>query len=412
MARLFQNFIEGTTDTTLTSGTTLSGSFLADLPQVINPDILVLVLDPEGSENGPEVVHVTAHSTSATSATILRAQEGTAQVTHTAPAKVVGSWTKAAVDALVAATTAAQADADAAQADADTNTSALAGHVSLGGAVHADVIAAGADGFMTGADKTKLDGVEALADVTSTHNAATATKWAAGRTIALSGDVSGTSSSWDGSGNATLTATVADDSHTHNTQYYTEGEMAGILANYALLAGAIFAGGTGTAPLLRVGDSTSGLFNDGSQVGYARAGVAKVWSTATETYIDTDLLAKVASTAGSDTVRRFDAGGGWTKFLYFSSSKNVKDAIIDADLVEAARALRPVQFKSRLEADEGKSFVGFIAEEVSETIPLAAIHDSEGKIRSYSETAVLAAAIALAQDNARRLDAIEASLGL
>jgi len=39
-----------------------------------------------------------------------------------------------------------------------------------GGTQHADVIAAGASGFMTGADKTKLDGVEALADVTDTVN--------------------------------------------------------------------------------------------------------------------------------------------------------------------------------------------------------------------------------------------------
>jgi len=39
-----------------------------------------------------------------------------------------------------------------------------------GGTQHADVIAAGASGFMTGADKTKLDGVEAGAQVTNTAN--------------------------------------------------------------------------------------------------------------------------------------------------------------------------------------------------------------------------------------------------
>lgn len=33
-------------------------------------------------------------------------------------------------------------------------------HVGTGGAAHADVIAAGASGFMTGADKTKLNGAE------------------------------------------------------------------------------------------------------------------------------------------------------------------------------------------------------------------------------------------------------------
>jgi len=42
-------------------------------------------------------------------------------------------------------------------------------HIGQGGAVHADVIAAGADGFMTGADKTKLNGIAALADVTGSN---------------------------------------------------------------------------------------------------------------------------------------------------------------------------------------------------------------------------------------------------
>ena len=37
-----------------------------------------------------------------------------------------------------------------------------------GGTQHADVIAGGADGFMTGADKTKIDGIEALAAVNDT----------------------------------------------------------------------------------------------------------------------------------------------------------------------------------------------------------------------------------------------------
>lgn len=45
-------------------------------------------------------------------------------------------------------------------------------------------------------------------------NAATATKLATARTISLTGDVTG-SASFDGSGNAAITATVADDSHNH-----------------------------------------------------------------------------------------------------------------------------------------------------------------------------------------------------
>ena len=45
-------------------------------------------------------------------------------------------------------------------------------------------------------------------------NAATATKLAAAKTISLTGDVTG-STSFDGSGNVSITATVADDSHNH-----------------------------------------------------------------------------------------------------------------------------------------------------------------------------------------------------
>jgi hypothetical protein len=45
-------------------------------------------------------------------------------------------------------------------------------------------------------------------------NASTASALATGRSIALSGDVSG-STTFDGSGNVTITATVADDSHNH-----------------------------------------------------------------------------------------------------------------------------------------------------------------------------------------------------
>lgn len=53
-----------------------------------------------------------------------------------------------------------------------------------------------------------------------------ADKWTTARTLTLNGDVSG-SVSWDGSGNATLTTTVANNSHTHDDRYYTESESDG-----------------------------------------------------------------------------------------------------------------------------------------------------------------------------------------
>jgi hypothetical protein len=59
-----------------------------------------------------------------------------------------------------------------------------------------------------------------------TGNASTASKWATARTITLGGDLTG-NVSIDGSANVTLTAAVVNDSHTHDTRYYTETELDG-----------------------------------------------------------------------------------------------------------------------------------------------------------------------------------------
>lgn len=50
-----------------------------------------------------------------------------------------------------------------------------------------------------------------------------ADKWTTARTVTLAGDLTG-SVSFDGSNNFTLSAQVANDSHTHDTRYYTESE--------------------------------------------------------------------------------------------------------------------------------------------------------------------------------------------
>ena len=76
-------------------------------------------------------------------------------------------------------TTAAPSSVGTANAEGTATSLARSDHVhnhgnQAGGSLHADVIAAGASGFMTGADKTKLDGVEALADVTDATNVAAA----------------------------------------------------------------------------------------------------------------------------------------------------------------------------------------------------------------------------------------------
>lgn len=59
-----------------------------------------------------------------------------------------------------------------------------------------------------------------------------ADKWTTPRTLSLTGDVTG-SVSWDGSGNASLAATVANDSHNHDGRYYTETEADSRFVNVA-----------------------------------------------------------------------------------------------------------------------------------------------------------------------------------
>ena len=65
-----------------------------------------------------------------------------------------------------------------------------------------------------GAPSTTGTGASGTWGISVTGNAGTATKLATARTISLAGDVTG-STSFDGSGNVSITATVADDSHNH-----------------------------------------------------------------------------------------------------------------------------------------------------------------------------------------------------
>lgn len=84
MARSRTAFIAGTlTDNPLAIGaTTMNSAGLASLPAIASPDIAVIILDPTGSAGAPEVVYVTAHTGSATSATITRASEGSTARQH------------------------------------------------------------------------------------------------------------------------------------------------------------------------------------------------------------------------------------------------------------------------------------------------------------------------------------------
>jgi len=70
-------------DNPLTAGaTTLTATELASLPAIGSTEHAVIVLDPNGDSGAPEIVYVTAHTASATTATIARGQEGTTGRQH------------------------------------------------------------------------------------------------------------------------------------------------------------------------------------------------------------------------------------------------------------------------------------------------------------------------------------------
>ncbi len=84
MVRIRSNFVSGVIDNNplAIGGLTLNATELADLAVVASPDIAAIILDPTGGAGDPEIVHVTAHSGSATTATIVRAREGTVAREH------------------------------------------------------------------------------------------------------------------------------------------------------------------------------------------------------------------------------------------------------------------------------------------------------------------------------------------
>ncbi len=93
MARIRVDFASGRLSAGSVSAvvTTLSSTQFAILPVVTSPDILPISLDPDAVYGTPEIVWVTAHSSSATSMTVLRGQEGTTARIHNA-SSVQEAW--------------------------------------------------------------------------------------------------------------------------------------------------------------------------------------------------------------------------------------------------------------------------------------------------------------------------------
>lgn len=107
--RVRANFVAGALSASLTSsGTSMSSAALADLPDIGTTEhaaISLFIADSDGRITAKEIVHVTAHTASATTATIARGKEGTTGVAWASGDKWEHSATKADFAWAVRATT-------------------------------------------------------------------------------------------------------------------------------------------------------------------------------------------------------------------------------------------------------------------------------------------------------------------
>jgi hypothetical protein len=165
-----------------------------------------------------------------------------------------------------------------------------------------------------------------------TGNASTATKLATARTIGLSGDASG-SVSFDGSANATITVTVADDSHNHTIanidglQAELDGKLtAGATSGNGISGSASSGTFTVTSNATSANTASTTVFRDGSgnfSAGTITATLSGTATNANNLYINNDdtgdtncpILFSANSTAGYKAVYE-DSG------LYFNNTSN------------------------------------------------------------------------------------------
>jgi hypothetical protein len=104
-----------------------------------------------------------------------------------------------------------------------------------------------------------LPGVNTTGNQNTSGNAATATALATGRTISLTGDVTGTSGSFDGTGNVSIAATIAENSVALGTD--TTGNYVATIATGAGLDGSASSEGATPTITLNLNELTTSVTN-------------------------------------------------------------------------------------------------------------------------------------------------------
>ena len=166
-----------------------------------------------------------------------------------------------------------------------------------------------------------------------TGNAATASKWATGRTIALTGDVTGTSAAFDGSAALSFAATLAGSGVVAGTYSKVTVDAKGRVTTGASIASADVTGALGYTPANKAGESFTGAI----------------------------------SVAGTIT-----ASGDIT--AYSDASVKTEVATI-SNALDLVKSLRGVSF-TRI--DSGNRGIGVIAQELAAVLPEAVQANDDG----------------------------------
>lgn len=195
-----------------------------------------------------------------------------------------------------------------------------------------------------------------------TGNAATATRWATGRTIALTGDVTGTSAAFDGSAALSFAATLANSGVTAGTYLKVTVDAKGrVTAGSSMTSGDVTSA-LGFTPANKAGDSFTGSI----------------------------------SVSGSIT-----ATGDITAY---SDARLKTDIETITGALDRVRKLRGVTFSRR---DTGNRGVGLIAQELAPIVPEAVMTHEHGLLSvAYGNlVGVLIEAVKDLADKVERLEA-------
>lgn len=195
-----------------------------------------------------------------------------------------------------------------------------------------------------------------------TGNAATATRWATGRTIALTGDVTGTSAAFDGSAALSFAATLANSGVTAGTYLKVTVDAKGrVTAGSSMTSGDVTSA-LGFTPANKAGDSFTGSI----------------------------------SVSGSIT-----ATGDITAY---SDARLKTDIETITGALDRVRKLRGVTFSRR---ETGNRGVGLIAQELAAIVPEAVMTHEDGLL-SVAYGNLVGVLIEAVKDLADKVDRLEA----